>query len=218
MVSCPYAIEIEKHHRNEARNSYVRLLHALPELAPVDIYANNKRLVRNFTYKEFSEYLLFLPGSYEIKVFPAGKRINPIVATTINVVPGVIMTLGVIGMVPSIGLYPIIEPPVPHIPTRSCIRFIHLVPGAPAVDLTRLDGKIIFRNVKYKDITDYVCVSSGRFGLDIRLAGTNKAILTDPTILLLPNKHYSIYLVGTVAGTEPLQILIALDGSSYIQR
>jgi hypothetical protein len=218
MFNCPYALMDENSYRAEARNSYVRVLHASPNAPPVDIYANEKRLVRNFPYKEFSEYLPVPPGNYNIRVYPAGKRINPLIDTSIRIMPATVVTLAAIGLLPNISLFPIFEPIVPRVPGRACIRVVHLSPDTPAIDLTRMDGRIIFSNVKYKGITDYVCISSGGFGLQLRLAGTDQVILTDPYIRLMPNKHYSIFVVGTSKGTEPLQILIALDGSSYIPR
>jgi hypothetical protein len=216
MFNCPYALMNEDSYRAEARKSYVRVLHASPNTEAVDVYANGDRLVRNFPYKEFSEYLPLAPGNYNVRVYPAGKRNNPLIDTSIRIMPSTIITLAVVGLMPSLSLLPVFEPMVPKVPGRACMRVIHLSPDTPALDLARLDGRVIFSNIEYKEISDYVCVSSGRFGLELNLTGTNQVVLTDPYIRLLPNRHYSIFIVGTYKGKEPLQILIALDGSSYM--
>lgn len=218
MFNCPYASIIDDSYRVEAKNSFVRVLHASPNSPPVDIYANNKRLVKNLAYKEFTEYLTVPSGSYNIKVYPAGKKINPVIDTNMNILPSAVITLAAVGLLPNISLYPVLEPVLPRVAGRACIRFINLAPDTAPIDLTRLDGKKIFSNVQYKGVTDYVCISSGRFALQLRDARDGRVLLTDPNIHLLPDRHYSIYGVGTVGGQEPLQILIALDGSSYIPR
>jgi hypothetical protein len=216
MFYCPYSYNFEDYYRQPTGIAHVRLLHASPNSPAVDVYLNDKRIASNLAYRTFTEYLVVPSGNYNIKVYPAGTKINPIINTTLLIPPETFFTLAVVGNSPNISIYPIPEPPIPLIPGRACVRFVHLAPSAPALDVTHPDGAKIFSNVPYKGYSGYKCLLPGRHSMDVRVAGTNDIALSNPNIKLLPNRLYTIYLVGLSGTTPPLQMLIALDGRTYI--
>lgn len=215
MFYCPFA-SMDGQYRDEPMTSYIRILHASPDSPNVDVFANNKRIVKDLSYKQFTEYLPLPSGSYVIKIYPAGTKTNPVLSTTLGISPKSVNTVAVTGLLPGISLFTIPEPPVSQVTGRACIRFVHLSPDSAALDLTTPNGDKIFANVGYKGVTGYSCVPSGRHSIQVRTAGTNRVLINDPYLRLLPNRYYTIYTVGTSGGTVPLQILIALDGRSYI--
>jgi hypothetical protein len=216
MFYCPYLLNNENYYRQTPGIAHIRLLHASPNTPAVDIYANDKRLVANLSYRSFTEYITTPSGNYNIKVFHPGTRVNPLINTTIVLPPNSFFTLAVVGTSPGISIYPIPEPPITRTPGRACVRFVHLAPDAPAVDVTHTNGEKIFSNVPYKGFTGYKCLPSGNHSLDIRVAGTSDIALSNPNITLLPNRFYTIFLIGLSGTTPPLQMLIALDGRTYI--
>ena len=216
MFYCPYLFNNKDYYRQAPVLAHVRLLHASPNAPAVDVYANDKRLVANLAYRTFTEYITTPSGNYNIKVYRAGTKINPIVNTTLFVPQGSFFTLAAVGTSPNISIYPVPEPPITRAPGSACIRFVHLAPDAPAVDVTHPNGDKLFSNVPYKGFTSYKCLPPGKHSLDIRVAGTEDIALSNPSIRLLPNRFYSIYAVGLSGTTPPLQMLIALDGRTYI--
>lgn len=216
MFYCPYSFNNEDYYRQIPGIAHIRLLHASPNTPAVDIYADDKRLVANFTYRTFTEYITTPSGNYNIKVYLAGTKVNPIINTTLFVPTGSFFTIAAVGISPRISLYPIPEPPVTQALDRACIRFVHLAPSAPAVDVTHPNGDKIFSNISYKGFTSYKCLPPGKHALDVRVAGTNDIALSNPNITLSPNRFYTIYFVGLSGTAPPLQMLIALDGRTYI--
>jgi len=198
-------------------NSYIRILHASPNAAAVDVYLNNIPLERNITYKEFTKYYPLAGGLYNIKLYPAGNTTNPIINTNVNIPPRTIFTIAATGMLEDLGLTLVPEPPVQKLPAETLVRFVHLSPNAPHVDLTLANGTTLFGDVEYTEITDYIRVRPGIYTLQLKQTGTDSIVLTVPNTNLRPGNIYTVYAVGLANGNPPLQVLIPLDGSTYLQ-
>ena len=202
---------------NRVTNSYFRLLHASPNAPVVDIYLNNALAVRNLAYRGFSQYLTVPPGIYNIKVYPSGQQNIPILDTSITIPERSIQTIAAIGIAPDISLLPVNEPAEPTLPDKVFLRFAHLSPNAPNVDVALPNNSILFNDVSYMEVANYTAVNPGNYTFYIRAAGTNQNVLYVPNINLKPNRFYTIYAVGIAGGNPPLQVLIPLDGNSYIK-
>ena len=95
---------------------------------------------------------------------------------------------------------------------RSMVRFSHLSPNAPTVDITLPDGTPLFQNVSYKQITQYLIVDPMNYTLQVRLAGTPTVVLTVPNVNLSPGMSYTIYAIGLVGESPELSALLVTDG------
>lgn len=197
--------------------SYIRFLNAVPNSPAIDIYFNSVLVARRLQYSQFTEYMKIPEAQYQVNIYPTGTQTNPILSTEINIPNGTIGTIAVIGLLPDVSLFPISDPLSAITPGQVCVRFGHLSPNAPAVDITAPDGSMFFDNISYEEITDYLCMDPGRYTLQARLAGTDQVVLTVPNIRLYPNRFYSIYAVGLTDQMPGLQVLIPLDGNSYLQ-
>jgi len=216
MLQCPYANYCSSLYRENQNSSFIRIFHASPKAPEVDIYINDKLIVSRLPYKGFSSYLKIAPGRYNIKIFPASKRDNAVLNTNITVPEKVIMTNAIIGNLPKISLFPILEPVFSRTPSKAYLRFVHLSSNAPKVDISIPHKGKIFTDVGFKEITDYIPLNAGTYIFDINISGTNKRVLHVPNIRLFPNRIYTIYAVGLVGQDPPLQVVIPLDGNSYI--
>lgn len=207
----------ERQSRVAPMSSYIRMLHSSPDAPGVDIYVNENLIARNLIYKEFSPYIPIVGGLYNVKVYPTGTKISPVIDTNINIPQSSIFTIAVTGRLAEIGLTLVPEPPIKRLPSETFIRFVHLSPDAPNVDITLPDGTKLFSDIEYKEIPSYIPIKPGRYELQARKYGTNEVILTVPNINLGPGKIYTMYLVGLTTEKPPLQLLIPLDGSTYLQ-
>ena len=52
----------------------VRMVHASPEVGPIDIYLNGELMLSNFSYLNTTDYLTIEPNHYALAVYPAGAE------------------------------------------------------------------------------------------------------------------------------------------------
>lgn len=198
--------------------SFIRVLHASPKSPSVDIYINNIPAIRNLRYRGFTEYLPILAGNYNIKIYPAGNKTNLILEQNLTIAPNKILTIAAIGRNPNtLSLLPILDPKMNIDNSKVYLRLAHLSPNTPPVDIVTSTGATIFKNVSYKQLQGYIPLPPGIYSVDVRLANTTTSILYVPNIKLSANKFYTIYAVGLLNDEPPLQVLIPLDGNSYIE-
>ena len=150
-------------------------------------------------------------------MFAAGTKKDPVIDTTINIRSQRIYTVAAIGRLRDIRLLPIEDPIMQIDPSKVYIRFGHLSPDAPRVDITLPDGTRLFRDVGFTEITDYIAINPGTYTLQVRPAGNKEVVLTVPNTKLTPDRFYTVYAVGLITDRPSLQVLIPLDGNSYIR-
>ncbi|MTI67337.1 MAG: DUF4397 domain-containing protein [Firmicutes bacterium] len=204
-------------YRNPYMNtvSYLRVLHASPDAPGVDVYLNNMIVASNLKFKDFTPYLPLMPGLYNVKVFPANTQVNPVINANIEVKPNSDYTVAAAGMLKEIKPI-IIDDTSGRIPVnKGQVKFVHLSPDAPAVDITLPDGTILFENIKFGETSEKLLLDPGTYTLQARVSGTDNVVLTVPNVKINPQKYYTVYAVGLVDGPPPLQVLIALDKASY---
>ncbi len=194
---------------------YVRVLHAVPDAPNVDIYANDKLIVENLAFGELTKYLPVPEGTYTISLYATGDKSKPVLQNTLTINKDKIMTIAAANTVNNITLIAIPDTTMKNETNKSVIRFMHLSPNAPAVDITLPDGTIIFSNISYEQLTQYVEVEPTNYNLQVRVAGTSNVVLTVPNVKLEPNRAYTIYAIGLVGSKPELQALLATDGISY---
>ncbi|MFC3885230.1 DUF4397 domain-containing protein [Bacillus songklensis] len=193
----------------QTRNPMVRIFHASPDTPSVDVYLNGKRTIRNLTYKQETDYLPLLEaGRYRIDIYPAGKTDKPIVSETFTFNEGQKYTVVAAGTLNTLDLLFIKDNnEVPSGETK--IRFIHLSPNTPAVDIAVKNGDVLVSDITFKEVTDYLPLSPMTVNLEVRIAGTNKVVLELPPIRLRPNRTYTVYIVGLMNGKPGLEALVA---------
>jgi hypothetical protein len=196
--------------------SYFRVLHASPKSPSVDVYINDMLKFKNLAYADFTDYVEVMTGNYNVKIYPAGNKTSLVLSKNIFVPPGKVYTVSAMGILPNIDLLPIPETKVMDPLNKVFVKFAHLSPNVGPVDIVLPDGKILFKNVNYKEYTDYIEVPPGTYTLEARPTGTSTSILYVPNIRLKSDRYYTVYAVGLLKGTPGLQALIPLDGISYL--
>lgn len=211
MFYCPYSNIVANCYREQPINSAIRIFHASPNTPSVDIYANGNVVVKNLAYKGFSQYLPIPSGNYNVKVYPSGEIITPLINTTIYIPEYTIFNLAAIGELPDISLYPIPESVIASNLQRSCVRFVQLSPNSPAVDIKLSDGTKVINNVNYKEITNYICVPSETYSFIVTTSGSSNVLLAVPNTQLTSNNYYTIYAIGLVEESPYFETLLATE-------
>lgn len=194
--------------KEQPTRSYIRVFHASPNSPAVDVYANDNLLVKNLSYQDVSPYIPVPSGTYNLMVYPTGKTENPVIDTDVYIPPKIVFNVAAIGTLPDISLYPVPEPSVAQDSGNACIRFVHLSPNAPAVDIKLDNGMVVFNNVAYKGITNYACIPSGTYTFQVSPAGAKDVVLTVPDVLLDANNYYTIYAIGLLGEEPSLQAML----------
>lgn len=196
--------------------SYMRILNSSPNSRPLDVYLNNRLLFKNLNYKKFSNYVSLPAGTYNIKIFPTGTTNRPVFNSTLFIAPEKIWTTAIIGNSPNISVLPIEDTIMPKIPHKALIRFINLSPDSSSLNLYLQNGNALFKNTPYKSQSMYKPLNPGTYTMYITEASTGKKLVNIPNIRLSSNKFFSIYVVGNQTKPPKMQVLIPLDGNSYL--
>jgi hypothetical protein len=198
--------------RNNENNimGYVRVFHTVPDAPNVDIYANGNKIVEDLAYGEYTDYLSVPEGTYKISLYATGTD-TPVLSNMLTVNKNTLKTVAAVGMLNNIGFLAIPDANMPMETGRSMLRFAHLSPNAPAVDITLPDGTPLFQNVSFKQLTNYVAVPSGNYTVMVRLAGTTTDVLTVPNLNLGANNYYTAYAIGLAGETPSLEAVLLTD-------
>jgi Domain of unknown function (DUF4397) len=245
-----------------ARNVNVRIFHATAGAPIVDVYINDRLVIKGLQYKEASQYLPIPKGQYNVKLYKTDTKQlllsqellindhNFITIAAANNNGGVQLLVFedkfdsplamMDGMMPQVGLLPQtplfnpeqfnfdLEEEFPNedyfsdmgrrmveeelIEETAKVRFIHLSPNAPGVDVVLANGTPLVTDLIYKEASDYIEVAPGSYTIQIRPTGTNTPVLTIPNVFLQANEYKTAYVVGLVNGTPRLETIILVDG------
>lgn len=190
----------------------VRVIHTVPDAPNVDVYVNDEMVVDDLAYGDYTDYLSVLEGTYEVELYVAGTKDSPVLSDTLTISDNSILTIAAVGNLSDIEFLAINDADEDKTPERSMVRFLHLSPNAPAVDITLPDGTVVFSNISFEQITPYIDVMPMDYTLQVRVAGTDDIVLTVPNVTLKEDEYYTVYAIGLVGEDPELQALLIEDG------
>ena len=194
---------------------YIRFLNASPVETRVDIYANGRKVAADLRYQDFTEYMKVFPGWYRIAVYRTGTITNPLAVLRLQVQPNGIYTVAVIGLAEDLSAMAIDDSRRVLNPNRAYVRFVQLSPTAPAMD-AYWDDRLVLSDLQYQEVSRYLTTSAGSHNLKMRDSSTGEILVEHPDVNLKGGKAYTIYVVGSRAERAGLQVLIPLEGVTYL--
>lgn len=197
--------------RNQSLEGYVRILHAVPDAPNVDVYANDILIARNLDFGNYTDYTDLEEGNYVISLYVTGSVDSPVISNMLYVSSDAAFTVAAVGRLQDISFLAIVDDSEPIDPNFANIRFAHLSPNAPEVDITLEDGTYLFSDVSFQQITPYNAVSPIDYTLEVRVAGTSTVVLTVPNVRLERNQFYTIYAIGLVGEEPELNAILVED-------
>ena len=198
-------------------SAYIRLVHIAARAPDLDFYIIDKLTIPSLVYREFTEYIKVPSGTYNIKIYRANNRDFPLANVDVFIAPRSVTTIAAYRQRSLLRLYPVDETPLIS-PTegKAKIRIAQFIENIPPVDVLLSNGTVLYRNVNFKDITNYIELPIGRYTMILKLADTDIDMLYVPNINLRSDKYYTLYLIGLVNNFPSPQMLIPLDGISYL--
>ncbi len=192
--------------------SNLTVVHASPNAQGVDVYvgdtkanvstlsySNSPTATSNVTSFELNA------GTQKLKVTPAGNT-APLIELSQNLEGNKDYSLFVINSSTNPGISTIkslfltddFKAPAAG---KGKVRFIHLSPDGPAVDITAVNGSVsnrIFENKAYESASDFIELDANTYNLEVRKAGTADKVTTLPPLPLMAGKIYTIIAKGFV--------------------
>lgn len=194
----------------------IRIFHGSPDAPAVDVRINDGLVgpFSNLSFRQASPYVSVPAGTYNAKIVPTGLLSPVVFDGNIPLADNTSYTVAASGLLGGSGAQAF----TPRIyiddntldAANARLRFIHLSPDAPAVDIGLIGGGVLFSNVSYGNSGGYISVPGGTYDLEVRLAGTSTSVLALPNIAVSNNTVYTAFAVGLVGNTT-LDAQIVVD-------
>ena len=160
-----------------------------------------KVITQPLTYPGNTGYLQAESGMRNIKVNVAGTS-NSVINGNLDVEEDQYYSVFAVDEVAEISVLVLGDDLTPPAAGKAHVRFVHLSPDAPAVDIALVGGAVVFPNVAFKGFTAFTPLDAGvAYNLEVRVAGTSTVALVLPPVTLQPGKIYTVFAKGFLAGT-----------------
>lgn len=179
--------------------------HASPNAPDVDIYVDNSKVnVNPLSFSSTTGYLKNLvAGKKNIKVNVAGTTTS-VINADITFEGNKSYSLFAIDSVSKLSTLLTVDDLTTPATGKAHVRFIHLSPDAPAVDIAVAGlgiGGVVIPNTSFKQATAFAPLAAGTYNLEVREAGTANVALVLPPITLADGKIYTVFAKGFLGGT-----------------
>jgi hypothetical protein len=190
----------------------VRVIHASPDAPNVDVLVNDAPAFTNLPFTGVTDYAALPADTYNVKVVPAGATEPVVIEADLALEPALDYSVLAVNDLNNIEPLVLIDDNAAD-PANARVRFVHASPNAPAVDIAVADGgPVLFGDIEFKEVGDYLSVAPGTYDLEARLAGTNQVVLDIPGVELMAGRVYTAYAMGFVNGDPALQAVLSVDG------
>jgi LPXTG-motif cell wall-anchored protein len=196
---------------NDAR---VRVVHASPDAPAVDVWVNGAVAFSNAPFTGITEYAALAAGAYNVQVTPTGATEPVVINADLDLAANTDYTVVAVGALSEIEPLVLIDNNATPAAGKAHVRFVHASPDAPAVDIAVANGgPVLFANVSFKGVGDYLPVDAGTYDLEVRLAGTSTVALSVPGVALADGTVYTIFAMGLAGGEPALTAVPSADAT-----
>jgi len=182
------------------QNANVKVVHASPDAPGVDLLVDDNVAGANLTYPNNTGYLEVAEGTRNIKVNVTGTS-TTVIQADLPIIGNKNYSVFAVDAVANLTPIVIEDDLTSPAAGSSHVRFIHLSPDAPAVDITLADGTVVFGDYEFKESSDFTPLPAASYDLQVRLAGTSTVVLDLPGISVMDGNIYTVFAKGFVGGT-----------------
>jgi hypothetical protein len=179
----------------------VMVTHASPNAPGVDLLVDNTKVnTADLTFPNSTAYLSVETGMRNFKVNVAGTT-TTVINADLTIDENKNYSVFAVDSVSKISAVVVADDLTAPASGKAHVRFIHLSPNAPAVDVAVTGGAVVFGNKSFKDATAFTPLDAGTYNLEVRVAGTTTVALPLPGITLEAGKIYTVFAKGFLGGT-----------------
>jgi len=181
--------------------SRILFVHASPDAPAVDINLGWQPVARDLAFPNNTPYRYTWSGARTVKVNVANTA-TTVISARVTLAPRTYYSVFAVNEVAKIEPLVLVDDLTRPAPGNAHVRFIHLSPNAPAVDVALANGgPVVFGNRSFKNATAFTPLPAGTYDLEVRLAGTGTVVLPLPGITLRDGVIYTVFARGFVGGT-----------------
>jgi len=177
----------------------VMAVHASPDAPAVDLLVDGAVAGSGLAFPNNTGYLPVASGTRNVKVNVAGTG-TTVVNADLTLSTGAHYTVFACDSVSRITPLVLTDDLTAPATGKAHVRFVHLSPNAPAVDVALQGGAVLFPNTAFKGHSAFTPVDAGSYDLEVRLAGTGTVVLPLPGVTLQAGKIYTVFAKGFVGG------------------
>jgi hypothetical protein len=175
--------------------------HASPDAPGVDLLVDNNKVNSSaLTFPNSTGYLSVNAGTRNVKVNVAGTS-TTVINADLPLTKNNSYSVFAVNTVANIEALVVEDDLSTPASGKAHVRFIHLSPDAPAVDIALDGAAVVFPDVTFKEYTDFTPLDAGSYDLEVRVAGTSTVALDLDPINLQAGKIYTVFAKGTLTGT-----------------
>ena len=189
--------------KKEEEKTYGKIMvtHASPNAPGVDLLVDDTKVNSSaLNFPNNTAYLQAESGTRNIKVNVTGTS-TTVINANLPIEKDKNYSVFAIDSVSKISALVITDDLTTPASGKAHVRFIHLSPNAPAVDVALTGGAVVFGNKSFKDYTAFTPLDAGTYDLEVRVAGTTTVALPLPGITLQAGKIYTVFAKGFLGGT-----------------
>lgn len=184
-----------------AEKANVLVVHASPDAPGVDLLVDNTVVGTNLTFPNNTGYLSVDAGTRNVKVNVTGTT-TTVIQADLNLTANKNYSVFAVNQVSAIEPLVLEDDLTTPASGKAHVRFIHLSPNAPSVNITLTDGTIVFGDVAFKGSVNFTPLDAGTYNLQVRDAATNQTVVLElPNITLQAGKIYTVFAKGLLGGT-----------------
>ncbi len=187
--------------------SYVRVIHASPDIGTATVFVDGNMLLNNFQFGTVTPYAAIPAGPHKVQVGLIGTGPGAATITqTIQVQPGVTYTVAAVGMASTGFSLQIFIDDNSVVSGSAKVRVYHLSPGTGTVNVTA-DGSTLVSGLGYQQASGYLSEPAGTWSADISAPASNTTLPVSAT--LGTNTVTSVFAIGLINGTPKIQFVSA---------
>jgi len=177
----------------------VLVAHTSPDAPGVDLLVDNELAGSNLVYPKNTGYLEVEEGMRNVKVNVTGTS-TTVIDADVTLDKETYYSVFAVDEVANLSPLVVVDDLSTPASGMAHVRFIHLSPDAPAVDITTTNGSVVFGDYKFKEYTAFTPLPAASYDLQVRLAGTETVVLNLNGITIEDQKIYTVFAKGFVTG------------------
>jgi hypothetical protein len=191
----------------------VRVVHLSAGVPKVDLYVDGTRTVAAVPFRTASRYHSLPAGAHTLAMRPAGSSAGstPLASARASITAGAPYSAILLGA--STQLKAVVAkddftaPPA----GRAKLRIIDAAPQSPPLDIAVADGPMLFRDVRFGEVSSFITVAAGRMAVEVRAAGTSRVLFTQGAAPIPAGMI--VTLAGTISAAGQIETLPILDAA-----
>lgn len=178
-------------------------------VATVDVWVDGSKVLQNVGYGDVTSYVAVNAGTRVVQISAAGTDPPAVLfSENLNVPAATASTIAAAGSLFDLVVMAYDDNRTPDL-TQAKLRFIHLSPDAPDVDVDAVGQPQLFASVDYTASTAYHLLPAGTYDVLIRQAGTSTLLLSQSDLPLEADHNYTVFLIGSRSGGTLAAVVVA---------